>query len=130
MAAAGRALMHSVDRDEHRRIADRRRRHAAHRRLGMAVMVYVGIIEHDLAAAAQPGAGIGLAFQETVHHPAAQVFGAGAFGKRQPGIADGVIDAVHMQRILHHRVADPVAPAGAGAVAEQDNLRPVQLHAR
>ena len=35
-----------------RRIADRRGRDAADRRLGVAVMMHVGIVQHDLAPAA------------------------------------------------------------------------------
>src|SRR5882724_7165002 len=42
------ALMHGIDRDEHGWIADRRRRHAADRRLGVPVVMDVGIVEHDL----------------------------------------------------------------------------------
>ena len=63
-AAALRSLMHGVDRHEHRRIADRRRGDAANGRLGMAVMMHVGIVEHDLAAAAQRAAPVGLALHE------------------------------------------------------------------
>src|ERR1700688_1585873 len=51
--AAMRALMHGVNRHEHCGVADRQRRHAAHRRLGMAVMMDIGIIQHDLAPPAQ-----------------------------------------------------------------------------
>ena len=50
--AAVRSLVHRIDRDEDGWISDRRRRHAADRRLGVAMMVDVGVVEHDLASAA------------------------------------------------------------------------------
>jgi len=53
-AAAMRPLVHRVDGDEHRRVPDRGRRDAADDGLGMAMVMHVGIVEHDLAPAAQP----------------------------------------------------------------------------
>ena len=40
-------------------------------------------------------------------------FGAGAFGQIQPRIADCGINAVNIESIFHHGVADAVAPARA-----------------
>src|SRR5436305_10242750 len=71
--AARRTLMHRIDRHEHRRIADRRRRHAAYGGLGMAVVVHVGIIEHDLPAAAQRAAMVRLAFDEAIDDTAVEI---------------------------------------------------------
>src|SRR5215831_20886618 len=51
--AAVRPLVHRVDRDEDGRIADGGRGDAADGGLGMAVVVDVRVIEHDLAPAAQ-----------------------------------------------------------------------------
>ena len=51
-AAAGRALVHRGDRDEHRRVAGDRRDDAADAGLDLAVPVHVGVVEHDVAAAA------------------------------------------------------------------------------
>ena len=65
------SLVHRVDGDEHGGIADRRRGDAADRGLRMAMMMHVGIIQHDLAATAQRAAPVGLAFHEAVDHPPA-----------------------------------------------------------
>ena len=45
----------------------------------------------------------------------------------EPGIADRIVDAVDVERVLHDAVADTVTPAGAVAVAEQDDLGAVEL---
>src|SRR5262249_58210781 len=71
--AALRALMHGVDRHENRRIADCRRRYAAHRRLGMAVGGAVGVVEHDLAAPAHGASPLRLPPYATLHHPASHI---------------------------------------------------------
>jgi hypothetical protein len=65
-AAALRALVHGVNRNEYGGIADRGRRHATNGCLGMTMVMHVGIIEHDLTAPAQGAAPVGLAFHEAV----------------------------------------------------------------
>ena len=126
--AALRALVHGIDGDEDGRVTDGGGGEAtAHSGLGVAVMMHVGIIEHDLAAAAQAGTGVGLGLHEAVDQLAVEVFSAGALGQVEAGIADGVIDAVDIQRILHHRMADPVATTGTGLVAEEHDLSPVEF---
>ena len=50
-------------------------------------------------------------------------------GKRQARVANRFINAVDVERVLHHRMADAVAAAGAGLVAEKDDLRLRQLDA-
>src|SRR5262249_11928372 len=99
--AALRALMHGVDRHEHRRIADCRRRYAAHRRLGMAVVVHIGVVEHDLAAPAQGASTVGLALYETVHRPAFEILGARARRQIEPCVANRLVDAVDVERVSH-----------------------------
>jgi hypothetical protein len=124
------ALVHGVDRDENRRIADRRRGDAADRALGMAVVVDVGIVEHDLAPAAQGAAPVGLALDEHVDQLVAQILGPRPFGQFQPGVPDAVVDAVEVDGVLHHPVADAIATAGTGPVAEQHDLGLGQLDPR
>src|SRR5436305_585961 len=48
----------------------------------------------------------------------------------RPRIHDRGVDAVDVDRILHHAVADAIASARARLVAEQDDLRRVELDAR
>ena len=91
---------------------------AADRRLGVAMMVHVGIVEHDLPAAAQRAPAIGFAFDEAVHQAAIEVRGARTVGKLEPGIADRRIDAIQIESIAHHCVTDAEAAAGAGLIAE------------
>ena len=128
-SAALRALMHGIDGDEHGGIADRRGGDAADRALGMAMPGHVGIVEHDLAAAAQRAAAVGLAFDEAVDQPALEIFGTRPLRQFEAGAADGVVDAVDVDRVLHHRMADAIAAAGAVLVAEQHDLRLGQFHA-
>src|SRR5262249_17246789 len=106
------------------------RRDGAYRGLGMAMMVRVGIVEHDLAASTQRTAAVGLAFDEAVHQPALEVVRARARRQIKAGIADGVVDAVDIERIAHHRMPDAIAAAGTGPVAEPDDLRLRKLDAR
>ena len=54
-----------------------------------------------------------LALEEDVDQPAVEVGGARALGQVEAGGADRVPDAVLVERVLHHRVADPVAAADA-----------------
>ena len=56
--------------------------------------------------------------------------GARPLGQVEAGVADRVPDAVGVERVLHHRVADPVAAADAAGVADHDDLRLVELDAR
>ena len=82
------------------------------------MMVDVGIVEHDLAAAAQRAAPVGLAFHEAVDDAPAEVLGARALRQVEAGIADRSVDAFHIERILHHGVTDSVTPAGTRLVAD------------
>ena len=52
-----------------------------------------------------------------------------ALGEVEAGVLDGGPDAVLVERVLHHRVADPVAPTHAGSVADHDDLGAVELDA-
>ena len=77
----------------------------------MAVVVHVGIVQHDLAAVAQQPAPVRLAFHEAVDEAAIEVFRTRALGKFEAGIADRVIYAVHVERVFHDGMTNPVAPA-------------------
>src|ERR1700733_6079385 len=79
-AAALGPLVHGVDRDEHRRIADRGGGDAADRAFGMAMPGHIGIVEHDLAAAPQLAGAIGLALHEAINEPPLEIFGARPLG--------------------------------------------------
>src|SRR6516164_3654692 len=96
----------------------------------MPMMVHVGIVEHDLATSTQRTAAVGLALDEAVHQPTLEVLRAGARRQIKAGIADGVIDAVDIERIAHHRMPDTIAPAGPGPVAEKHDLRLRELDPR
>src|SRR2546428_13836313 len=87
------------------------------------MMVHVGIVEHDLAASTQRTAAVGLALDEAVHQPALEVLRAGARRQIEAGIADGVVDAVDIERIAHPRMADAIAADGTGSFAAKDDLR-------
>src|SRR6185437_12280555 len=113
-AAALRPLMHGVDGHEHGRIADRGGGNAADRALGVTMPRHVGIVEHDLAPAAQLAGAIGFALHEAIDEPPLEVFRARPFRQVEAGIADGRVNAVDVERVLHHRMADAVASAGAG----------------
>ncbi len=124
-----RPLMHGIDRYEYRRIADRQRRHTPHRRLRMAVMVDVGIIQHDLPPSAQRAPAVGLAFHEAIDDAALEVFLPRPLRQLDPGVANGIVDAIDIKRVAHDGMANPIAAAGAGLVAKQHDLRLGQLHA-
>ncbi len=119
--------MHRVNRNEDRGIADRGSRDAAYRSLGMPVVMNVGIIEHDLAAATQPAGAVGFAFHEAVDELAVEIARSRPLGKVEPGIADRVVNSVDVQRVPHHAVPDPVAASGAVLVAEQNDLRLIEF---
>src|SRR5260370_5675964 len=82
------ALMHGIDRDEHGWIADRRRCHAADRRLGVPVVMDVGIVEHDLTPSAQHAGSVGLAFHEAIDDTSLEVFRPRPFRQFDPGVAN------------------------------------------
>ena len=84
-------LVHGIDRYEYRGIADRERRHTPYRRLRMAVMVDVGIIQHDLTPAAQRTPAVGLAFHEAIDDAPLEVFRPGPFRQLDTGVAAAAI---------------------------------------
>src|SRR5262245_41372614 len=96
----------------------------------MAVMVNVRVIEHDLPAASQFGAVVGLALDEAVDQAALEILRAGPVRELEPGIAYGPIDAVDVERVLHDAMTDAVAAARARPVAHEHDLRLDQLYAR
>src|SRR4051812_12227275 len=118
-SAAVRTLVHRIDRDEHRRVADGCSRDAADSTLGVPVMMDVGIIEHDLSPAAQHAVAVGLAFHEAVDQSAIQILGSCTLGQRQARAANGFVDAVDIDGILHDAVPDAITAACAFLVAEQ-----------
>ena len=92
-------------------------------------MVNVGIVQHDLAAPTQAGSAVGLALDEAVHQPVAEIGSARPLRQVEAGIADAVVDAVDVERVPHHAVADAKATAGPRRVAEEDDLAAVELDA-
>ena len=52
-----------------------------------------------------------------------QILGPRALGQFKTGVANRIVDAVDVERVLHHRMADAIAAAGARLVAEQHDLR-------
>src|SRR5262249_53495923 len=98
--AAVRPLVHRPDRDEDGRIADRGRHPRADRRLGVAMVVHVGVVEHDLAPAAQGPAMVRLALDEQVDDVPAEVLGTRAGGHLEPCVPDGRVDPVEVEGVL------------------------------
>src|SRR5882724_5301916 len=82
------ALMHGVDRDEHGWIAERRRRYAANCRLGMPVVMDVGIVEHDLPPTAQHAPAVSLALHEAIDDTPLEVFRPRPFRQLNTGVAN------------------------------------------
>ena len=117
------------DRDEDRRVTGDGGRHAADAGLDLAVPVHVGVVEHGVAAAVHGAVLAGLALEEHVDQAALQVARVRTLGQVQAGVADRRPDAVGVQGVLHHRVADAVAAADAAGVADDDDLRLVELDA-
>jgi hypothetical protein len=118
-----RALVHGVDRDEDGGIADSGCSDTTDSGFGMTMMMYVGIIEHDLPASAQRACPICLAFDEDVDEFPAKVARSRALRKRQSGIANCLVDSIDIEGVFHHRMADPVTAAGTGSVPQQNDLR-------
>src|ERR1700747_38828 len=105
-AAALRALVHGVDGNEHRRIANGCCRNAADGGLGMTMMMDVRVIKHDLPPMPQRPAAVGLAFDKTVHETPVEIGGAWPIGKLKPCATDRRIDRVDVEGVAHHRMSD------------------------
>jgi hypothetical protein len=96
----------------------------------MAVVMHVRVVEHDLAAPPEGPAVVRLALHEAVDEPPAEVLGPGPCRQIQARVPDRLVDPVEVEGVLHHAVADPVAPAGPRPVAHEHDLGPRQLHPR
>src|SRR3954453_10865387 len=129
-ATAVRTLGGCGDGYQNRGVAGHRGGDAAAGRLDLAVPVDVRVVQHRVPAAADEAVLGCLALEENVDQPAVEVLGARALREVEPGGADRVPDAVGVERVLHHRVADPVAAADAGRVADHDHLGAVELDPR
>ena len=69
----------------------------------------------------------GLALEEDVDEAALQVGPVRAVGQLEPGVLDGLPDAVGVERIAHDRVPDPVPATDPAGVADDDDLGLVEL---
>src|SRR5262249_46841072 len=78
----------------------------------------------------QGAVAIGLAFDEAVHQSALEILGARTRRKIDAGIADGIVNAVDIERIAHDAMAYAITAAGPGGVAEQHDLRLGELDTR
>src|SRR6266498_3347925 len=130
--AAGRALVDGSDGHEDRRVAGHRCGDAADRGLDGLVPMHVGVVQHDVAAATDLTARVCLALEEHVDQAALQVPRMHAVLRQvsQAGVADGLPDAFEVERVAHDVVPYAVTPADAAHVADQHDLRLVQLDAR
>ncbi len=122
--------MHGVDRDEDGGVADSGCSDTADGGFGMAVMMHVGVIEHYLPTPAQRAGPVCLAFDKYVDELPAKVGRSRALWQRQPGVTNRLVNSVDIERVLHHRMADPVAAAGTGPVPQQNDLRLCQFNTR
>jgi hypothetical protein len=122
------ALVHRIDRNENSRVANCRGGNAANGRLRMAMMVYVGVIQHDLATTSQHTSPVGFTFHETIDNPVTEIFRAWAIREFQPGIAYGAVNTIHVQCVMHYIMADSIAPACPVAVSHENNLCTVQFN--
>src|SRR5690606_29146837 len=129
-AAAVRALVVGGDRHEHRLVTGDRSGHAADGGLDLAVPGDVRGVHQSAAASADHAVLGGLALQEHVDETALDVRPVRALRQVDARVADGVPDAVGVERVLHHGVTGAVAAADAPDVADDDDLRLVELHAR
>src|SRR5271166_1502559 len=93
----------------------------------MAMVMDIGVVEHDLPATAQFRGPIGFAFHKTVDYAAVQIGGARTVRQFQAGIANGRINAVNVECVPHDAVPDPVSAAGACLVAQKNNLGTIEL---
>lgn len=123
------ALMRCRDRDEHCRITGDSCRDSTYARLDLAVPVHIGVVEHRITTAADRSVLAGLALQEHVDELTVQVARVRPLRKFESGVTDRRPDAVLVERILHHAVADPVASADATCVTDDNDLSTVQLDA-
>src|SRR5262245_22216881 len=73
-------------------------------------------------APSQPAAVVGLALEETVDHAPLKVLRTGPVSQVESGVADGPVDPVDVEGVLHDTVADAVAPTRARAIAHKDDL--------
>ena len=104
--------MHRIHRYEHGRVADCRRGDRTDCRLRMAMVMHIGIIEHDLPPAAELRAMIRLALDEAVDEPPLQVFGPRTLRQLEARVADCGVDAVDIECIFHDTMTDAIAPTG------------------
>ncbi len=134
-AAAGWTLMHCVDRNKDRGIADRHRRNTADGCLDMPMPRHVGIVHHDLASAAQLAAAIGLAFHEAIDRrvpqgrrlaaaPANRVRRCGwtrrcRRGPARPSLPNDRCDSGH-----RHRTCCREVRSGPGSIRRRTSTRP------
>ena len=113
--------------NEYRRVTRHRRRNPADTRLDLAVPVDVRVVDHGVAPTPDGAVLRHLALEEDVDQSTVEVARPRSVGQFKAGIADCRPDALLVQGIAHHRVADAVAPAHAAGVADDDDLRPVEL---
>jgi hypothetical protein len=110
------------------RIADRRRHHGADRRLGVAMVVHVGVVEHDLAPAAQGPAVVRLALDEAVDDAPAEVLGP----IQRVVIGSGqrrVVSLPGFVRAILARVHGRVRSAAAGVLRADPDHAPLAIRA-
>src|SRR3954454_3537629 len=104
--------MDSGHRHEHGRVTRDGGDDTADACLDLPVPVHVGVVEHDVAPAADPACRVGLALAEDGDHTSAQVLGPGPLRQLEARVADGLPHPVSIEGVLHDAVADlePAAP--------------------
>ena len=122
--------MHGVNRHENRWVTDRCRGYSTDCRFRMPMMVYIGIVQHDLPSATQLPGPIRLALNEAIDYPAMEVRRTRAFRKFQASVADGFVDTVNVKRVPHDAVTDLKTSARSCLVAKKHDLSTIELDTR
>ncbi len=87
----------------------------------------IGVIEHRVAAAEHRAVLAGLALEEHIDQPAAQIIAVRTVRQVETGIGDRIPDPVGIERMVHDPMANPEPAADARRVADDDHLGAVEL---
>jgi hypothetical protein len=128
-SAASRALLKGCDRAENRRIPDSKRSDGPNRRLRVMRVVDIAVVQRHQTSPAQSTIGVRLALDEAVDECVAEILGARPVRQGQSRRTDRVVDPVDIERVLHNGVPDPEVTGRALAVADEHDLRAIELHA-
>src|SRR6476469_1207598 len=110
-ATAVRTLVRGGHGDEHRGVTGHRRGHTTDAGLDLPVPVHVRVVEHGIASPAYLTVLRRLALAEHIDQASVEVGGARTLRQVETGVGGRLPDTVGVQRVAHHRMADPVPTA-------------------